>query len=70
MPLPCHIPSNKGTATRIPSTVPMQALTDLGAPGVSRFSEGTHEKQCGALVLQQSDYILWTSATRHLKFIV
>lgn len=70
MPLPCHIHSKKGTATGTPSTVPMQALTDLGAPGVSSFSERTHEKECGAPILQHSDYILWTSATRHLKFIV
>lgn len=60
VPLPCHIHPKEDTATEIPSPIPMQAVTDLGAPGVSRFSEGTHEKQCEALILQQSDYILLT----------
>lgn len=69
MLLPCQIHPEKGTATGIPSTS-MQALTDLGAPGVSRFNERTHEKHCGALILQRSGFILLTSTTRHLKCMV
>lgn len=68
LPLSCYIHPRKGTAAGIS---PVQALTALGAPGVSVFPvRNNMETGVESVILLWSDHILPTSITSNLKLRV